>query len=97
MAPMDGDNMFCGVKNYDEDGNLVKDLTEFPYLMFTGFGGWISIPGESYFSAPTAAYRGMFEKAVCAKKCPESDGDQPDCSKTIANDMECKIDGNPFL
>jgi len=75
---------------------LDYDYTDYPYLLFTGFGSNHVTPGEGYFSMPTSEYNDMFVKTVCVKNCPTAAGDQPECKPTSKNPV-CEVANNPFL
>lgn len=79
--------------------------------MFTGFGETVEFTtvvedlSDSFFdlfdepkvtTETTEVYTSMFAKAVCVKRCPEAENDQPNCTDTIALG-NCKVENNPFL
>jgi len=60
LAPIDGDNQFCGVKNDDGNG----DLTDYPYL-------YIGNLEDAVVAGASDNFKLAFKSGVCVKTCPK--------------------------
>lgn len=67
LAPIDGNNQFCGVKNDDGSG----DLTDYPYLYIGNLNAAVASAAEGA-ALGSDNFHKAFATGVCVKTCPKN-------------------------